>query len=347
MDFNSNYMNKQTISLTLTEDEMQAISVYAFEEAFTENARIFSEGDPATSFYIIESGQVAICVNKSGKPEQISQFAAGDFFGELALLDKNNRESTAITISETVLWTLSQDEFSRLLAAQPLLGNKLKFAAQSRREELLLKEQLVTVTGLGQQNLHVSLKGDPSLRETAFTRERYESVVDKVLPKLIPALHKLLFDTSVFRIFVGLNNGEVRINSAINPFIEEVHTADKIVADNYISRHFPPMDYRVKCKLMYDTTDFIEGTSEFNSLPADWRNVLDVIQDDWRPIARQQLEIVLGKLADMRKIQNFYLRNFSLSVAQDAIRMQFNCDGTHIVSSADYLQFIENNIPLE
>lgn len=242
---------------------------------------------------------------------------------------------------------MSHDEFSKLLEHQPLLAEKLRNAAQTRCEELLLKEQLVSVTGLGQHNLHVSLKGDPSLRETAFTRERYQSVVDKVLPKLIPALRQLLFDTSVFRIFVGLNNGEIRIHSAINPFVEEVHTADKIVSDTYMKRHFPPMGYEAKCKLMYDTTDFIESAPEFKVMPDNWRNVLDEIQDDWRPIARQQLEIVLQRLADMRKIQNFYLRNFSLSVAQDAIRMQFNCDGTHIVSTSDYLQFIENNIPLD
>lgn len=340
-------MDKQTISLGLTEAEMQAISVYAYEERFENEATIFSEGDPATEFYIIESGQIIIHVNKSGKPEAISKLDSGDFFGELALLDKNTRESTAIAAGKTVLWTLSHDEFSKLLADDPILANKLKSAAQNRREELLLKEQLVGITGLNQDNLHISLKGDPSLRETAFTRERYESVVDKVLPKVIPALECLLFNTTAFRVFVGLNNGEVRINSVINPFIEEVHTADKIVSDTYIKRHFPPMDYEAKCKLMYDITEYIEATSEFKSMPTDWQGVLDTIQDDWRPIARQQLEIVLQRLADMRQIENFYLRNFSLSVAQDAIRMQFNCDGTHIVSSKDYLQFIENNMPLE
>ena len=340
-------MDRQTVTLSLTEEEMQAISVYAYEEIFEDKSIIFTEGEPARDFYIIESGQVTINVNKSGKPEPIKQLYTGDFFGELALLDKNTRESTAIVVGKTVLWTLSNDEFNKLFSAAPLLGNKLKFAAQNRREELLLKEQLVSVTGLSQNNLHISLKGDPSIRETAFTRERYESVVDKVLPKLIPALRHLLFETSVFRIFIGLNNGEVRINSTINPFIEEVHTADKIVSDSYIKRHFPPMDYDTKCKLMYDITDYVEATNEFKSLPEDWCTALDVIQDDWRPIARQQLETVLKRLADMRKIENFYLRNFSLSVAQDAVRMQFNCDGTHIVSSEDYLQFIENNIPLE
>jgi len=337
-------MNKARDFLDLSDDEMQTIAVYAYEEIYNQGDVIFSEGHKADTFYIIDSGQVSISVSKSGKPEEISRLDDGDFFGELALLDKDKRESTATANTKAIIWTISHDEFKKLITDKPAIANKLKTVAQTRREELLLKEQLVSATNVGQQNLHVSLKGDPSIRETAFTRERYQSVVDKVLPRLIPALRQILFESSVYRIYVGLNNGEVRIHSAINPFIEEIHTADKIVSGTYINRHFPPMEYETKRKLMYDITDFIEKTQEFSSMPDSWRHVLDVIQDDWRPIERQQLETVLDGLCDMRKIQNFYLRNFSLSMAQDAIRMQFNCDGTHIVSSSDYLQFIEDNI---
>ena len=64
-------MNKQPTALTLTNDDMQALSVYAYEESFQSNATIFAEGDAADAFYIIESGQVAVCVSKSGKLEQI------------------------------------------------------------------------------------------------------------------------------------------------------------------------------------------------------------------------------------------------------------------------------------
>ncbi len=97
---------------------------------------------------------------------------------------------------------------------------------------------------------------------------------------------------------------------------------------------------------MYDTSSYIEKTPEFLGIPKQWQSVLDVIQDDWRPVQREQLEVVLNRLVDMRQMQNFYLRNFSLSMAQDAIRMQFNCDGTHIVSSGNYLRFIEDNVVL-
>jgi hypothetical protein len=46
----------------------------------------------------------------------------------------------------------------------------------------------------------------------------------------------------------------------------------------------------------------------------------------------------------LRRIQNFYLRNVTISIIRDAIHMQFNCDGTHIVSADDYTRFLEENL---
>ena len=46
----------------------------------------------------------------------------------------------------------------------------------------------------------------------------------------------------------------------------------------------------------------------------------------------------------MITIADFYIRNFSISMVHDAIGMQFNCDGTHIVSNGDLLEFMKQDI---
>lgn len=51
----------------------------------------------------------------------------------------------------------------------------------------------------------------------------------------------------------------------------------------------------------------------------------------------------MPRLATLRTIPNFYLRNFAIRLTRDAVRMQFNCDGTHIVSAEDYPRFLEEN----
>jgi len=340
-------MDVQTRYNTLSDVELQRLEAISTPCHYVDREVIFTEGDEADSMYIIKSGVVIISIEKSGKQMAVAELGKGSLFGEMALLNQDTRSATATSVGDVRLYRIGQQEFSGLLADNHGLVGKLQSLIQSRNEELLLKEQLIATTGVGQDRLHVSIKGDPSLRETAFTRERYESIADAVLPKLMPSLRKLLFDTSAYRVFVGLNNGEVRISSVINPFIEEVHSAQKVASLAYIDRHFPPMDYDTKVSFLYGITEYIESTAEFAALPHSWNRILDRIQDEWRPVARKELEVVLDRLLDLRKIPNFYLRNMSISVAQDAIRMQFNCDGTHIVSTSEYEHFLEQNIVFE
>ena len=337
-------MDTQVSTFLFDDAELMAFSSSANIQTYKENDTIFAEGDDADVMYLVLSGRVFIGIDRSGKCVPVAELAKGQIFGEMALFNQDSRNATALAMDDVELMAIGPGELSELIVTNTPLVEKLRNIIEQRNDELLLKEQLVATTGVEMENLHVSIKGDPSLRETAFTRERYESIVDSVLPKLVPCLRKLLFETSVYRVFVGLNNGEVRIHSVINPFIEEMHLAKKVVSPAYVERHFPPMDYSTKVALIHEITEFIESTQSFAQLPGKWNQVLDKIQDNWTPVPKSELEAVLDQLMDLRKIPNFYLRNLSISVAQDAIRMQFNCDGTHIVSTREYSRFLEQNI---
>ncbi len=54
-------------------------------------------------------------------------------------------------------------------------GTRLR---ENQLEETLLKESIVSATGFTSQNLQIGIRGDPSLRETTFDRQRYCSMVD-------------------------------------------------------------------------------------------------------------------------------------------------------------------------
>lgn len=43
----------------------------------------------------------------------------------------------------------------------------------------------------------------------------------------------------------------------------------------------------------------------------------------------------------------YYIRNVTISIVQSIVRMQFNCDGTQIVSAENYQQFLEDNLAAE
>lgn len=328
----------------LSDDELEAFMLISRCCKFSDGECVFSEGDDATSMYVVDSGTVVISIEKSGRQVTVAELGKGNIFGEMALLNRDTRSATARAQGDVTAYCIEQDEFGRLLAGDSAIAERVNALIQLRNSELRLKEQVIAITGVEQENLHVAIAGDPSLRETAFSRQRYQNVVDQVLPKLLPSLRKLLFDTPAYRVFLGFNNGEVRISSVINPFIEELHNAKKISSLSYIDRHFPPMEYDTKVRLMRDVSAYIESSEGFSKLPSTWGSILSEVHREWRPVEREQLEVVLDRLLDMRRIPDFYLRNMSISVAQDAVRMQFNCDGTHIVSTGEYENFLEQNI---
>jgi len=334
----------QSFIQELTDAELEEIYACSSLKEYSNSDIIFSEGDDLDSFYIIESGTVSIVIDKSGKGEQLCLLNKGDYFGEMAMFTRNKRTATATAVDATQLRCVAKDQFMRFVNSHPHIGEKINIVLGKRNEELSLKENLMSATGLDAKKLYVSIKGDPSLRESAFMRERYESIVDKFLPELQRSLQELLLNRCVYRVFMNMNSGEIRTCSIFNPFYEEIHTANKLLSSSYIDRHFPEIDYQEKVEYIRRMFHFAVDDELFIKIPTHFKNIFNKVYACCEPVTAVEITTVISKLATLRNIESFYLRNISISIIQDAIRMQFNCDGTHIVSSQDYQQFLKDNL---
>lgn len=74
---------------------------------FRPAAAVITEGEPGDHFYVIESGTAAVTI--AGEP--IRMLAAGDAFGEVALLRSVPRTATVTATSELTTRAISRDEF--------------------------------------------------------------------------------------------------------------------------------------------------------------------------------------------------------------------------------------------
>ena len=313
--------------------------------AFVKGQRVFSEGDSADFFYIIEQGRFVIFIDKLGQRQDVNVIGAGDFFGEMAILNQQNKRVASIeALDDGVLLGIDKYMFIDLVRSRRSLADRINKKLLKRNEEFILKEMLLDSTGLDSHHLHVSIKGDPSLRESAFSRERYQSQVDIILPQLQPRLIDLLLQHSAYKFFIAFNSGEMRIGSVFDPFHEEIHTAEKMIDPAYLDRHFPSLAYAEKTRLVQGIYHFINNHAYFSKLPEYSQNIYRRNLAGWQPVSMEDITRVIGKLSELRSIQNFYLRNISISMVRNSIRMQFNCDGTHIVSTDDYQRFLDENI---
>lgn len=87
---------------------------------FNHGQVIFHHGDPGGLLYIISKGKVKISHSTAeGQEALLAILGAGDFFGELALLDDSPRSATAEAIEPTETLTLHRDDFLRYLSHNP------------------------------------------------------------------------------------------------------------------------------------------------------------------------------------------------------------------------------------
>lgn len=93
---------------------------------------ICREGEPGAEMYIILQGKVEI-VPGSGSPVTL---AAGDFFGEMALLDQLPRSATVRVVEDAVLLILTENNFKEVIGAEPLLALRIMKGMSTRLRKL-------------------------------------------------------------------------------------------------------------------------------------------------------------------------------------------------------------------
>lgn len=103
---------------------------------------IYTEGDEPTRLYFLKSGRIkAMRTNTDGKEFVTGLYSAGEFFGDLALLEEKNYTDSAVTLDESELVYIPKDDFLQLLTAQPEVGQqfvKLLAGRVSEKENQLL-----------------------------------------------------------------------------------------------------------------------------------------------------------------------------------------------------------------
>lgn len=210
-------------------------------------------------------------------------------------------------------------------------------------EALVLKEGIVSATGLTSESLQIGIRGDPSLRETAYHRQRYQSRVDSIYTQLAPQLEELLLNRSTYRLYIGFNNGEVRTASVFDPFRREIHDADKLADADYLERHFPVIDYTEKVQIIRTIYETMASSGVYDRLPDYWQRIITRRNQTWQAMSEDNIRRIIPTLKMLRDIQEYYLRNVTICIIQDLIHFQFNCDGTQLVTANNYDAFLQEN----
>jgi CRP-like cAMP-binding protein len=121
----------------LTDKQLETLARSFTERRFHAGQELTSEGAGGVGFFLIESGEAVVTVEGVER----RTLGAGDYFGELALLDGGSRTATITAVSDGRAWGLAAWEFRPLVEQNGALAWPLLETLAGRIREL---EQLAS-----------------------------------------------------------------------------------------------------------------------------------------------------------------------------------------------------------
>jgi CRP/FNR family cyclic AMP-dependent transcriptional regulator len=112
---------------------------------YPESARIFRSGDPGDAMYLIDVGKVEISITDAdGANVTLAELEAGDFFGEMAMLDGQGRSANATAVENSRLAKLTRENFLAFIQSDPRVTLELLTALTNRlrRTDELLRHRV-------------------------------------------------------------------------------------------------------------------------------------------------------------------------------------------------------------
>lgn len=119
--------NLRTLPLfsDLSPRELAIVDAVLHRRHYLAGEVIFDEGDVGQTLYILLEGEVAIC--RQGRPDDghLARLRAGEFFGELGLLEDSMRTAQARAATDSRLLVLFRDDFDGLMDSHLRVAHKI------------------------------------------------------------------------------------------------------------------------------------------------------------------------------------------------------------------------------
>ena len=108
----------------------------ALGKVFHDGDVIIRQGDVDDCMYVIQEGQVEIVLENQGQENVLSVLDTGDFFGEMALFDKDVRSATVRAVGDAKVLTVDKKSLMRRFLEDPSLAFRLVETMSKRIREL-------------------------------------------------------------------------------------------------------------------------------------------------------------------------------------------------------------------
>lgn len=124
-------------------EDLAVVAQALVDEAYFKGERVFSKGEQGDHMYVIESGRIGISIDGDVNTQRfITVLSAGECFGEMNLLDDQERSATAHVLEDARLLSLEKAQLRGLIQRYPdlSLGMLKGLSLRLRNANLLTRD---------------------------------------------------------------------------------------------------------------------------------------------------------------------------------------------------------------
>jgi CRP/FNR family transcriptional regulator, cyclic AMP receptor protein len=120
------FLGRVPLFTDLKEDSLLAFARSSMPVSVKKGQFIFLQEDPADKAYLVKSGLISIILESlDGRKLVINEMRSGDFFGEVGLLTRHPRSSSAIARTDGELLAITRQVFLTVLDSEPVLVRRM------------------------------------------------------------------------------------------------------------------------------------------------------------------------------------------------------------------------------
>jgi signal transduction histidine kinase len=134
----------------LTEEDLEQLHKMAETVSIPAGELVLQEGDPGDSLFIVLDGELEVTKRHGRQEVVLAVYKAGQFFGEMALLEQAPRSASVRTLRDSRLLLISQAAFRTLLSCSPSAPFKILRTVTSRlrsTESMLIQNEKMAALG--------------------------------------------------------------------------------------------------------------------------------------------------------------------------------------------------------
>lgn len=129
------FLRKVPLFSELEDEELGEIGACFHERSYPKNSVIFLEDETGDYMYVVRKGRVKVVRQlPTGKETILAFHDAGEFFGEMSLLDGGTTPASVIAVAPTTILSLSRRDFRAHLSNPKVNEALLRMLCQRCRE---------------------------------------------------------------------------------------------------------------------------------------------------------------------------------------------------------------------